>query len=314
MAAESRPVAGVLNIDKPGGITSHDVVARVRKLSRQDKVGHTGTLDPMATGVLLVCLGQATRLIEYLMYSPKKYRATIRFGVTTDTLDADGMVVAEHDASTLTDRYLREVLSTFRGEMQQVPPLFSALKKNGQPLYKRARAGQRIELDPRPVTIYNLTFVEWKPPDLTVDVACSPGTYIRALARDLGDAVGTGAHLIALVRTANGPWPLDEAVSLAQLEHEARAGDHGWQKFLHPPDQAILHLPKVVLDDGAVSHVKCGRHIQLESKVTEPLSAGSNPPQVDVVRAYTSSGDFLAILKPAKDDENFWQPKKVFRT
>ncbi|RME99158.1 MAG: tRNA pseudouridine(55) synthase TruB, partial [Chloroflexi bacterium] len=148
----SGQISGVLNINKPAGLTSHDVVARVRKLSRQRKVGHTGTLDPMATGVLLVCLGQATRLIEFMMPGRKQYRAEITFGVSTDTLDADGQVVARQDASGLTAGQIQAVLPVFRGEIEQYPPLFSAIKKDGQPLYKRARAGQTVEVSPRRVT------------------------------------------------------------------------------------------------------------------------------------------------------------------
>ena len=313
MSRESRPVSGLLNIDKPKGITSHDVVARVRKLTGQHKVGHSGTLDPMATGVLLVCLGQATRLIEYLVNFPKTYRATMRFGVTTDTLDADGRVVEESDPSILTECQLHQALLTFLGEIEQIPPLFSALKKDGQPLYKRARAGQPVELEPRPVTIYSLTFVDWNSPDLTIDVSCSAGTYIRALARDVGEAVGTGAHLIELIRTANGPWSIDEAVPLTRLEQELQTGDRGWQSFLFPADQAISHLPKVILDEGAVTHVKYGRHVRLDLNDTVAVTVGERIPD-GVVRAYTPTGDFLAILKPVTDDENIWRPKKVFQT
>jgi tRNA pseudouridine55 synthase len=251
MSNGSRPVSGLLNIDKPKGITSHDVVARIRKLTGQAKVGHTGTLDPMATGVLLVCLGQATRLIEFLIKTPKKYRATLRFGLTTDTLDADGQVLSQNDTSTLTESYLRATLLTFRGEIEQIPPIFSALKKDGQPLYKRARAGQPVQVDPRLVTIYDLSLVDWQPPDLTIDLSCSPGTYVRALARDMGQAVGTGAHLSELVRTANGTWSLDQAVSLAVLEQTAAIENQDWRQHLHPPDRAIVHLPKVIRADPA---------------------------------------------------------------
>ncbi len=295
----SPPVSGLLNIDKPKGITSHDVVARIRKLAGQRRVGHAGTLDPLATGVLLVCLGQTTRLIEYLVPGQKQYRATFYFGLTTDTLDAEGQVLAEKDTSGLTEVQLRQVLPAFVGRLDQIPPLFSAIKKGGQPLYKRARAGQTIEVEPRPVTIHALEWVSWQPPHLTLDIACSPGTYIRSLARDVGEAVGTGAHLVELTRTASGSWHLAEAVSLEQLEH-----DPNWLHYLHPLDRAVTHLPQVILTEEMVLHVKQGRQVEID--------LGSNGTDLPITRAYTPDGDFLAILTLAEPDAKLWQPKKVF--
>jgi tRNA pseudouridine55 synthase len=301
------PLTGLLNINKPTGITSHDVVNRVRKLAGQRKVGHAGTLDPLASGVLLVCLGQATRLIEYLMASRKQYRATLRFGTTTDTLDAEGQITTQNDPSGLTEAYLRQILPNFLGEVEQIPPLFSAIKKAGQPLYKRARAGEIVEVEPRVVTIYDLTWVAWQPPDLTLDITCSPGTYIRSLARDLGEAAGPGAHLAGLTRTASGPWRLAEAVSLETLEQEAAQGSSMWQQHLHPPDQALTHLPKVTLSAAEAAHVQQGRQIQID------FASGAS--HLDhLVRAYTPDGDFLAILTLVEPNAKLWQPKKVFQT
>jgi tRNA pseudouridine55 synthase len=287
--------SGLLIINKPAGITSHDVVARVRKITGLRKVGHTGTLDPMATGVLVVCLGQATRLIEYIMAVKKQYRAVIRFGVTTDTLDADGTIVARSDASALTETDLNQALPPFLGDIDQRPPIFSAIKKGGRPLYKRARAGQSVEVPLRSVTIYQLDWVDWHPPDLTLDVVCSPGTYIRSLARDLGDAVGVGAHLAGLQRTANGDWTLDEAIALADLTPD------NWQTHLLPVDSAAAHLPKVVLNADNTVHIKHGRKVELDSV---PQNSG-------VLRAYSQDNTFLAILTHAED--NLWRPKKVFQ-
>jgi tRNA pseudouridine55 synthase len=293
----SLQVSGLLNIDKPKGLTSHDVVARVRKLSRQRKVGHTGTLDPLATGVLLVCLGQATRLIEYQVIQQKRYRATLRFGISTDTLDAEGRVLAQTDISNLTEARLREVLPMFKGEIQQIPPIFSALKQAGQPLYKRARAGQAVTVEPRQVTIYELDWITWTPPDLVIDVACSSGTYIRSLARDIGEAVGTGAHLADLVRTANGDWRLEQAVSLDVLEAEA-----DWRQYLYPSDQLVAHLPQVVLEETLAHAVKQGRSIKM----------ASDQPEGELLRAYTPSNEFLAILKLVQANDHLWHPQKVF--
>ncbi len=309
----NNPISGLLNINKPKGITSHDVVARVRRLAGQRKVGHAGTLDPLATGVLLVCLGQATRLIEYLVSDRKQYRATIRFGLTTDTLDAEGQVISQSDPSGLSEAHLCELLPTFLGEIEQVPPVFSALKRGGQPLYKQARAGEVVKVEPRRVTIHTLTWVDWQPPDLTLDITCSSGTYIRSLARDLGEVAGIGAHLAELTRTASGRWQLAEAVPLEQLEREAAQGEPIWQKYLNPMDQALAHLPQIILSAEMAALVKQGRQVQIDS-VSGPthfarLRGTSHP---CLLRAYTPNGDFLAILTLAEPNAKLWQPKKVF--
>ena len=311
MSRQSNMVSGLLNINKPPGMTSHDVVARVRKLSGQRKVGHTGTLDPMATGVLLVCLGQATRLIEYLQGSPKKYRATVRFGVTTDTLDAEGQIVEEQDPSPITGEQLQLILPKFQGEIEQIPPVFSALKKDGQPLYKWARAGQPVTPAPRRVTVYSITWVDWQHPDLTLDIVCSSGTYIRSLARDLGNAAAVGAHLSALSRTANGRWSLPEAVSLKTLIEEASQADQdAWQRHLQPLEYIVAHLPKVTLPPEAVQHIRHGRAVELKPAAFQLGAADHSNPAF--ICAYTPTGNFLAILTRAESNDKLWQPKKVF--
>lgn len=290
--------SGILNINKPQELTSHDVVARIRKLSGQRKVGHTGTLDPLATGVLLVCLGQATRLIEYLQHGSKRYQATIRFGLTTDTLDAEGQIMTQSDPSALTEEQLRQILPAFQGDIDQIPPIFSALKKDGQPLYKLARAGQTVEISPRRVTIESLTWLGWQPPDLTLDIVCSPGTYIRALARDIGEMAGTGAHLSALTRTVNSGWSITQAVTLSELEKKSTS----WQTYLYPPDQAVAHLPKVTLSNDEVYRVQQG----------QPVVGPTIAVDGDLLRAYTPAGSLLAILTRVSSDDKLWQPKKVF--
>jgi tRNA pseudouridine55 synthase len=289
-------ISGLLNINKPQGITSHGVVARIRKLAGQRKVGHAGTLDPLATGVLLVFLGQATRLIEYVVGSRKQYRATICFGASTNTLDAEGEIITTADISHLTETQLRPLLPNFLGAITQVPPLYSAIKKDGRPLYKLARAGQTIDIAPRQITIHALTWVAWEPPYLTVDVVCSAGTYIRSLARDLGNAAGTGAYLAQLARTASGKWTLDKAVTLEQLENQ-----NNWQEHLHPPEQAITHLPRTTLTETTTEDVGFGRRVELDPS-----------PETDTVAAYTPAGDFLAILTRDESDAKLWKPKKVF--
>ncbi len=297
-------ISGILNIDKPKGLTSHDVVARIRKLSGQRKVGHTGTLDPMATGVLIVCLGQATRLIEYLQKGKKQYRAVIRFGITTDTLDVEGNITTQNDASGLTSSTLEKILPAFQGEIDQIPPIFSAIKQDGQPLYKLARAGKNVYIKPRRVTIDTLDWVEWQHPDLTIDVSCSTGTYIRSLARDLGEAAGPGAHLIGLTRTVNSDWPVSEAVALETLERLAIAEKDAWKQYLYPIDLAVAHLPQVKLSPDDVTRIQQGQRINLSIDQVDQTEY--------LLSAYTLDGTFLAILTRVESDDTLWQPKKVF--
>ena len=217
-------ITGILNIDKPQGLTSHDVVARTRRLADQRRIGHAGTLDPMATGVLVVCLGRATRIVEYVTAGLKAYRARVRFGETTDTWDADGEVVKREVVGDLTLAAIEGALPQFRGRIEQVPPMYSALKHEGVPLYRLAREGVTIARKPRAVEVYDLEVREWQRPILELDVRCSKGTYVRALAHDLGQALGVGAHLSGLIRTAVGPFRLCDAVELDTLE-EGKASD-----------------------------------------------------------------------------------------
>lgn len=286
-------VDGILNLNKPQGMTSHDVVDRVRAVARQRRVGHAGTLDPMATGVLLVCLGRATRLAEYLMASPKIYRARIRLGTATDTYDAEGRVVEERPVRV--DRQeVEAALERFRGRILQVPPMYSAIKHKGQPLYRLARQGITVEREPRPVEIYDLRLIRWEPPDLTVEVTCSPGTYIRSLAHDLGQALGCGAHLAGLVRLASGDFRLEDAIPLDELTPERLP------EVLLPPDAALRRFPAFHLDEGAARAVRSGRAI-----------AGPPPDGEPLARAYGPDGSFLAVLE-YRPDRRVWHPRKVF--
>jgi len=287
---------GLLNIDKPAGPTSHDLVARVRRGTGVRKVGHAGTLDPMATGVLVLCLGAATRLSEYVMASRKVYRGRVRFGVETDTYDADGVIVAE--APVALDRAAVEAaLARFRGAIQQVPPMVSAIRQGGRRLYDLARAGQDVPRAPRPVTIHRLDLLAWEPPDATLEIACSPGTYIRSLAHDLGQALGTGAHLAALQRRASGRFTVDAAVGWDALE--AAMADGTWRRYLLPPDWAVTDLPAAALDATQASAVRQGQWIAQEGDWDEGTLA----------RAYDETGAFLAVLERR---EGRWKPHKVF--
>ncbi len=214
--------SGVLIIDKAGGWTSHDVVAKTRGLTRIRQIGHAGTLDPMATGVLVLCLGKATRLLEYLIGQPKSYRAEITLGTATDTYDAEGEATATLPVPALTTADLENALAPFRGEIMQVPPAYSAIKRDGVASYTRARRGEEVQLEPRPVTIYTLNLLAFDGATLQLYVTCSAGTYIRSLAHDLGQALGCGAHLSGLRRTQVASFTLEQAATLEAL---AAAGD-----------------------------------------------------------------------------------------
>ncbi|MFA5867700.1 MAG: tRNA pseudouridine(55) synthase TruB [Actinomycetota bacterium] len=212
---------GLLVVDKPAGPTSHDVVQDIRRLSGENRVGHAGTLDPAATGVLLLLIGKATKLSERFLGDDKTYTGTIRFGMTTDTLDAAGKTVEERGSTGLTLDAVEKAVLDLTGDIEQIPPMVSAIKVNGQPLYKAARRGQIVDVPPRQITVRSFIVNDWRPgdaaeADFTID--CSKGTYIRSLARDLGEAVGCGAHLAALRRTRSGEYSIEDAIPLSELE------------------------------------------------------------------------------------------------
>ena len=286
---------GILVVNKPQGWTSHDVVGRIRRLTHQKRVGHAGTLDPMATGVLLVCLGRATRVAEYLMDSDKTYRAVVRLGVETDTYDAEGQVVATQPVN-VDESELRAVLARFIGEIDQVPPMYSALKRDGKPLYKLARQGIEVERKPRRITIYDIALRAWQSPDATIDVRCSSGTYIRSLAHDMGAALGCGAHLIALTRLASGSFTLEDAVMLENL-----TGPEDLPGLLHPLDAALQNLPILTLDADQARRVLMGQAVSVGG--VEAL-AGT------LCRAHDASGALLAIMV-FDAAAQVWRPKKV---
>ncbi len=291
--APAATVFGLLNVNKPAGPTSHDIVARVRRGTRVKKVGHAGTLDPLATGVLVLCLGPATRLAEYVMNSPKTYRARVHFGVETTTYDAEGEVVAE-DPSPVTREAVEAALAPFRGTIEQVPPMYSAIQQGGRRLYELARAGQEVERPARTVTIERLDLLAWAPPVAVLEVVCSPGTYIRSLAHDLGQAVGVGAHLAALERAASGSFRVEDAVGWAELEAAMAAGT--WTAWLLPPDRALADLPALHLDAAGAARVRQGGTIEAEAAH-------------GLARAYGPDGTLIAVLEGRG---RAWKPHKVF--
>jgi tRNA pseudouridine55 synthase len=295
------PLTGILSVDKPPEVTSHDVVDAVRRVTGQRKVGHAGTLDPLATGVLLVCLGQATRISEYLMAGRKRYRATIVLGMTTDTYDADGQIVDRGGRTDFTKEEIEDALAGFEGPIEQIPPMYSAIKHSGQPLHRLAREGKTVKRDPRPVEIDEISVLDWTPPTLIVEVACSPGTYIRSVAHDLGQQLGSGAYLAALVRLRSGQFGLEDSVSLACLEE---AFEHGCgEEYLIPPDEALLDWPALVVGERDARRICQGQAVQ----GAPPMPPGNGA----MCRAYSLDGEFLAILTYDAVAES-WRPKKVF--
>ncbi|GCE27773.1 tRNA pseudouridine synthase B [Dictyobacter alpinus] len=293
-------VDGILNINKDLHMTSHDVVARIRKLLKQKRVGHTGTLDPEASGVLPICVGQATRVAEYLSESGKAYQATVTFGTVTDTYDAEGTVLRSTDASQLTREQIATVLPHFMGVQMQMPPRYSAIKIQGQPAYKLARAGTEVVMQPRQVKILSLEIVAWENPHLTLAVTCSKGTYIRSLAYDLGEYLGYGAYLTGLIRTRSGPFMLAESVTLAQL---AAAQEEGTlQQRLFPADFALQNYPALHLDEQLTRRVTHGNAFAYPNL--------PNAEQPELGRVYSVNGQFLAIAS-WDAEQQLWKPKKV---
>jgi tRNA pseudouridine55 synthase len=236
-------VHGVLNINKPAGMTSHDVVDAVRKILGIRKVGHTGTLDPQATGVLPLCVGRATRIAQYLTQADKEYVLTLRLGVTTDTLDAAGKETGRVAEVRVLREELEAVLPRFVGAIQQVPPIFSAKKYRGERLYRLARRGEQVERQPVPVRVHALELLEFAPPFVRLRVVCSKGTYARSLCDDIGRALGCGGHLYALVRTRSGRFGMDGVLTLGELEDWVRQGR--LSEVLMPIGEALAHLPAV---------------------------------------------------------------------
>ena len=282
MAREETGPSGVLVVDKPQGLTSHDVVNVVRRLIRTRRVGHAGTLDPMATGVHVLLVGAATRLSRFAMDADKRYRGVVRMGETTTTYDAEGETVA--GAPVDVDRATIEaVLPSFTGEILQTPPMYAAIKVEGRKLYELAREGKEVRREPRSVTIHSLQILAWDPPDLTLDVVCSSGTYIRSLAHDIGATLGCGAHLHALTRLRSGPFTVDSAYSLRELETLQLAG--ALPRALLPPQAALASMPAVVLSGEQVQAVRYGQTIDVALEG-----------QPEPVQARDTDGELVAVL------------------
>jgi tRNA pseudouridine55 synthase len=298
------PVEGVLVIDKPAGPTSHDVVARVRRLFSTRRVGHAGTLDPPATGVLLVGLGRATRLMRFLQSLEKVYAGTVVFGVSTTTQDATGEVVGRRPC-TVTEEALRAEARRFVGAIEQVPPMVSAVKVGGEPLHRAARRGEVVDRPPRPVRIHDLTVESYDPAAATAEICvhCSSGTYVRTLASDLGDRLGCGAHLSALRRLAIGSFLVSEAATLRALESMERAER---QEAVLPMAAALRDFPSVAVEGRSLEGVRNGRPIDLEAAAAKGPVAVLDP-----------AGELIAVYEPsahAGDPPGRLRPAAVLAT
>lgn len=273
-------LGGILLLDKPAGITSNAALGRAKRIMGIKKAGHTGTLDPMASGLLALCFGQATKVAGFLLDADKAYEAEVRLGVTTDSEDAEGSVLERRPVPDFEDARIEAVLESFRGAIEQVPPMHSALKHEGRRLYELARRGETVERAPRSVKIHELERVGFADETLRLKVSCSKGTYIRSLARDIGEALGCGAHLSGLRRTVSGPFDICDAVELEALEaltcDQARA-------LLSPPDRALEHLPAVVLDEQQAGRIAQGQRL-----------AGLSEPHAGQVRIY-GPASFLGV-------------------
>jgi tRNA pseudouridine55 synthase len=295
-------VDGFLNVNKARGPTSTEVVRRVKRLTGQRKVGHAGTLDPEATGVLPVCIGRATRFAEAVVDAGKLYAMTVRLGASTDTYDASGAVTREADPSGIDRAAVEAALTRFRGEVDQVPPMYSALKRDGRPLYEIARAGGTVERAPRRVSIRRLELTGWSPPDIDLEVESGRGFYARSLANDLGEALGNAAHMLSLERRRAGPFLIEDSVTLDRFEELVKLGN--WTEVLRPPDFVLGGLPRVELDPLAEEHLLHGQPVPATRVAPGSLAPG------DRARVYSSDGRFLALARydPAGP---WWRPDRV---
>ncbi len=296
-----RRIDGVLVIDKPEGMTSMDVVRRIKRASRVKKVGHGGTLDPFATGVIAVCMGQATRMMEYLVDGAKTYRGVVELGIETDTYDVQGEVTRRADASGVTLDEVEAALSEFRGVILQVPPMYSALKRQGKRLYDLARAGVEVEREPRRVEVADASVVDWSPPLVEVSVECGRGFYMRSLAYDLGANLGCGAYLKSLVRVKSGSFDVADALSLQEAERSFDDGD--WQRVVQAPDSIVDRMRALIVGKREELHLHQGRPLGPSLKVP-PARHGERR------RVYTTDGRFVGIVSfdaPARQ----WQPQRI---
>ncbi|HHH45713.1 MAG TPA: tRNA pseudouridine(55) synthase TruB [Thiotrichales bacterium] len=282
--AKGRNVNGILLLDKPAGMTSNEALQAVKRLYFARKAGHTGSLDPLATGLLPICLGEATKVSGFLLDADKRYRVRCRLGERTTTGDTEGEVIATAPVPELDEAHIREVLGRFTGEIEQVPPMYSAVKHEGQRLYKLAREGVEVERQPRRIRIHALELEGWQPPFLDIDVHCSKGTYVRTLAEDIARALGTEGHVHALRRTGVGPYDDSALVTLDEVKAASEQGREALDALLQPIESALMQWPDVHLTDDAAFYVRQGQPVLVP-----------HAPTSGWVRMYRKDSDFLGM-------------------
>jgi tRNA pseudouridine55 synthase len=293
-------IDGILNVNKPEGETSFHVVAWLKRLTGEKHVGHAGTLDPIATGVLPICFGQATRVVQFLTESTKTYLAQIELGVTTDTFDRQGKIIEHGDPSGITVTQIEEALSSFQGVIKQVPPAYSALKHQGKRYHELARAGVSIKPKARQVEILSLELINCQLPLITIKVDCSKGTYIRSLAHDLGQQLHCGAHLKNLTRLRCGVFNIEDALHLPQIEDAFHKGT--WEGLLHPLDSPLSNWKTIIVDEKNELAIRNGCSLPLDEAFL---------PIEKYCRAYNLDGHFIAVLR-FSPEKKLWHPEKVF--
>ena len=294
-----RDIHGVFLLDKPQGMSSNDIMQKVKRIFQANKAGHTGALDPLATGMLPICLGEATKFSQFLLDADKRYLVTAKLGERTDTSDAEGQIVETRDVNVKTSEILT-ALEQFRGDILQVPTMFSALKYNGKPLYEYARQGITVEREARPITIFELNFIEYNAPYLTLEVHCSKGTYIRTLVDDLGEALGCGAHVTMLRRTAVADYPTEKMLDWHALQSLAEQQDLALlDALLLPMDTAVAKLPALTLDENQTQGIGFGQRIKFD-----------NPNRLQgQVRLFSHENRFLGVA--VIDENNVIRPQRL---
>lgn len=295
--------SGIINVDKPLGITSMDVVRIIRKASRIKKIGHGGTLDPFATGVLPVACGKATRLLEYILSDDKHYRATVELGIRTDTFDREGKVIDQRDSSAVTEKDVCRILSKYRGEIVQFPPKYSAIKIQGKRLYDLARSGAQVEIKSRTVKVYYIHLIEFDPPLIIVDIKCGKGFYVRAFAEDLGKSLQCGAYLKELRRISSGPFDISESIELHSVVSSFEEGTES--EIMKEPGSCLEGMQVIMLTLDESAFVSDGRRIPANVE-------GISPRPLKRSIAYNSDGQLVAIMKLDQNTKE-WQPEKVFK-
>ena len=292
---------GIFNIDKPYGITSMDVIRQIRHATNISKVGHGGTLDPLASGVIPVAIGNSTRLLEYILNNNKKYLAEITLGVSTNTYDREGEITKQADTSHINQQDIEELLKNFTGEMSQIPPMYSAIKSNGKKLYSLARKGINVERPPRTTIVYSILLKSYDNPVMKIEINCSKGFYVRSLANEIGELLNCGAHLTNLRRTASGSFSISQSNKLSTVIEKILCGDP--KDILLDPTDYLENIDQIYLSENETNLVKTGRRIKLS-----PQYSLKN---INMALGFNADKSFLAILAPDYKTSE-WYPKKVF--